>query len=311
MTIKAVFLDLDSVARQDLDLSRLEAVADWDFYSSTSAKQCLSRIRGKQVVVTNKVVIDRALMQQSPGLKLIAVAATGVNNIDLGAANELGIAVKNVTAYGTESVVQHVFMLLFNLMTRFNDYQQAISCGDWHKSEFFCLLDYPIHTLAGKKMGIVGYGELGKAVSNAAKAFGAEVLIAQRPGDNDMREGRMPLDQLISESDVISLHCPLAENTQNLLDKRRIGLMKPSAFLLNTARGGLVDEQALLDALKQQDIAGAGFDTLVVEPPTSDSPLLSADLLNLIITPHIAWAAVESRQNLVDKVADNIQLFFN
>lgn len=303
----AVFLDRESLDRQDLDLSRLtSAVSDWTWFEYTPADKTLAHIGGASIVVSNKVVLDRAILEQAPNLKLVCIAATGTNNIDLTAAHELGISVCNVRGYATPSVVQHVFALILSLTTHLADYTRDIAEGRWHKSRQFCLLDHPIRELEGKTLGIVGYGELGKAVAETARAFGMDVILAQRPGTEPAR-GREPLDRVLAVADVVSLHCPLTEETRDLIGPRELTLMKPDALLINTARGGIIDEAALASALRDGRLGGAGIDVLAQEPPGADSPLLAADIPNLVVTPHIAWASRSSRQRLLDGVAGNVE----
>ncbi len=259
-------------------------------------------------MISNKVLIDRSLMAACTRLKLICIAATGTNNVDLEAAAELGIAVTNVTAYGTPSVVQHVFSLILSLATRQPQYREAVARGDWQRASQFCLLDYPIWELSGKHLGILGYGELGRAVARVAQAFGMQVLVAQRPG-GPPQAGRIPLEDLLPRVDVLSLHVPLAQNTRNLIGARELSLMQPHALLINTARGGIVDEAALADALIGGRLGGAGVDVLSKEPPSDGNPLLNPQLPNLILTPHIAWASLESRQRLVNEIEANIRAY--
>ncbi len=306
---RAVFLDLATVDCGDVDLAPLEsAIAGWQYHETTAPEETLERIQGAELVVSNKVILDRAILEQSPKLKLICIAATGTNNVDLGAARELGIAVTNVAGYSTPSVVQHVFGLILGLSNRLYEYRTLVADGAWPRSEMFCLLDYPFRELSGKLLGIVGYGALGKSVARVAEAFGMEVILAQRPGGPD-QEGRVPLDELLQRSDVVSLHCPLTEQTRDLIGARELGLMKPDALLINTARGGIVDEAALAAALQNGEIGGAGVDVLAAEPPTADHPLLELKLPNLMVTPHIAWASREARQRLIDEIAANITAF--
>ncbi|MDH5570735.1 MAG: 2-hydroxyacid dehydrogenase [Gammaproteobacteria bacterium] len=307
--MRAVFLDWNSLDMGDLDSRSLHAVVDdLQLYNQTKLDQINERIRDAQVVITNKVVLDNTMLSQAKQLRLICIAATGYNNVDLEAAYLRNITVCNVRAYATPSVTQHVFMLVLNLYRRFTQYQNAVELNQWPLSSQFCMLDFPIQELGGKTMGIIGYGELGQAVSKLAEAFGMNVLIARRnPGDQ--RAGRVTLNELLKNSDVVSLHCPLDENNRHLIGKSELCLMRKNALLINTARGGLVDEQALLWALKEGEIAGAGLDVLSIEPPPNDHVLLSQNFPNLIITPHIAWASYESRQRLVEQLAENIKSF--
>ncbi len=311
MNVKTgVVLDLASIDRGDLDLSSLlQVCGTWSMHDATAPAQVGERIRNAQVVVTNKVVLDRELLGSAPGLELVCVAATGTNNVDLAAARDLGLRVCNVVAYATASVVQHVFGLILAHTLRLRDYQQSIERGDWQRSGQFCLLDHPIRELAGLRLGIVGYGELGRAVGRLGEAFGMHVLIAQRPGAGSSA-GRIPLDRLLPQVDILSLHCPLSEGTRDLIGRRELGLMRQDALLINTARGGIVDEQALADALRAGTIGGAGVDVLDTEPPREGNPLLATDLPNLIVTPHVAWASRESRQRLITEVSSNIQAFY-
>ena len=306
---RAAFLDLASVHRSELDLSGLEAaVSKWTWFDNINQAEIPRVLAEVDIVVSNKIVLGEKQLKNAKNLKLICVAATGTNNIDLAAAKSLGIPVCNVRAYATASVVQHVFAMLLALTTRLDEYKTAVHNGQWSRSEHFCLLDFPIRELQGKTLGIVGYGELGKAVAKVAGAFGMQVLISKRnPGDS--RPERWPLHELLQKVDVLSLHCPLNEQTQGLIGEKEFSLMKSDAVLINTARGGLVDESALLDALNRKIIGGAAIDVLAQEPPDDNPPLLQAGIPNLIVTPHIAWASVESRQRLIDEIAKNIEAF--
>ncbi|MCG8425850.1 MAG: 2-hydroxyacid dehydrogenase [Chromatiales bacterium] len=306
---KAVFLDLASVDCDDLDLAGLQATPyQWTFHASTSPEQTLAHIGDADVVVSNKVVLSKAILEQSPSVKLICIAATGTNNVDIPTAKRLGITVCNVTGYATPAVVQHVFALILALTTRLPDYQRIVADGAWQQSSQFCLLDFPITEITGKRLGIVGYGELGQAVARVAQAFGMEVLVAQRPGSNEKaNDDRIPMAKLLPQVDILTLHCPLSENSRNLIDAEALAQMKPNALLINTARGGIVDETALREALQQGKLGGAGTDVLIQEPPANGNPLLRDDIPNLIVTPHIAWASRESRQRLINEVTENIQ----
>ena len=306
---KAIFLDLATVTCGDVKLSALEsAFPGWQYHSATASHEIRERIQAAALVVSNKVLLTQEMLEQASNLKLICIAATGTNNVDLDAARKLGIAVTNVAGYSTPSVVQQVFGLILGLTNRLPEYRALVAEGAWPRSEMFCLLDYPFRELSGKVLGIVGYGALGKSVARVAEAFGMEILLAQRPG-GPLQEGRAPLDELLQQSDIVSLHCPLTEQTRDLIGKRELALMKPNALLINTARGGIVDEAALAAALQQGKIGGAGVDVLAVEPPAADNPLLGLNLPNLMVTPHIAWASREARQRLIDEIAANITAF--
>jgi glycerate dehydrogenase len=303
--MKGVFLDLASLDNNDLNLESLHAVLEeWDLHPHTAAAEVTARLQGAEVVVSNKVVLSREALASADKLRMICVAATGTNNVDLEAARQLGIAVTNVRAYGTASVVQHVFALILSLQRHIPAYQQAIKQRRWEQSNFFCLLDFPIEELGGKVLGIVGYGELGRAVAKIAACFDMEVRVARR-GPDDTRPERVSLDELLAEADILTLHCPLTEANRDLIGETQLRRMKPSAILINAARGGLVNEAALATALRQGWIAGAGIDVLEVEPPDGSSPLL-ADVPNLILTPHIAWASRAARQRLLDQLIEII-----
>jgi glycerate dehydrogenase len=307
-----VFLDTASLDQSDLSWDGLKrALPELIGHESTSPDQILDRSHDAEIIITNKVVLDAGILQQLKALRLICVTATGTNNVDLQYCAKHGITVCNVRDYATASVVQHVFTLILALTTRLGDYRAAVAAGDWTRSSQFCLLDFPITELAGKTLGIIGYGVLGRAVAEIAEAFGLKMLVAQRPGSKLCPEGRVPLHELYTHADIISLHCPLAENTQGLISAEVLRQMQDHALLINTARGGLVDEPALALALREGHIGGAGLDVLSQEPPPTDHPLLAADIPNLLITPHIAWASRESRQRLLDQVGDNIIAYLN
>lgn len=306
---KAVFLDLATVDCGDIDLSPLTSVvSDWTLHAATTPEETSRRIENATLAVSNKVILDRALLQQAAHLKLICIAATGTNNVDLEAAKEFGIAVTNVAGYSTPSVVQHVFGLILSLTNRLPEYRDLIAENSWQRSDQFCLLDFPFRELSGKRLGIVGYGALGKAVAKVAQAFGMQVIVAQRPGGPSQPD-RLPLEELLALADIVSLHCPLTEHTRDLIGGRELALMKPDALLINTARGGIVNEPALADALRNGTIGGAGVDVLTREPPVEGNPLLADDIPNLLITPHIAWAGREARQRLVHEIGENIRAF--
>jgi len=306
-----VFLDRASLDLGDLDFGQLEAtLPDWRFFPKTAPGEVAERIADASIVVVNKVVFDRALLTDATQLKLVCVAATGTNNVDLETCRELGIPVCNITAYSTPAVAQHVMMLILALSTHLLDYHRDVRGGKWQESALFCLMDRPIRELGGSTLGIVGYGELGQAVAKLAQAFGMEVLLAQRPGGKT-QHGRLTLEALLPQVDVLTLHCPLSPATRNLIGARELALMKNDALLINAARGGIVDEQALATALREGTIGGAGIDTLSVEPPREGNPLLDPTLPNLIVTPHNAWAAREARQRLTDLLVLNIRSFLD
>ena len=304
-----VVLDADSLG-PDLDLARLRGQLDhWDWHGQTAPEETANRIREADVVITNKVVLDADAFAAAPHLQLVCVAATGINNIDLDAAREHGVTVCNATGYGTPSVVQHTFALILALATRLPDYQAAVRAGEWSRSPFFCLLDFPITELAGKTLGVIGYGTLGQGVASIARAFGMQVRVAARPGATGIPVDRVAVEDLLEQADVLTLHCPLTDATRGLIGRAELERMKPDALLVNTARGGIVDEAALADALRAGAIGGAGMDVLTQEPPRDGTPLLADDIPNLIVTPHSAWGSHAARQRLVEQVADHIADF--
>ena len=305
--MRGVFLDLETVDRDDLDLRLLEStLPEWSLLKETS--DVSEAIGNANIVVTNKICLDRDILHAAGQLKLVCIAATGTNNVDLVAARENNITVCNVRAYATASVVEHVFTLMLNLVRNLRKYRDAVDRGAWQNADGFCLLDYPVRELNGQTLGIIGYGELGKAVATVARAFGMQILVAQRAGTPADPE-RVPLDKLLSESNIISVHCPLTDSTRNLIGRRELALMRKDAILINTARGGIVNETALSEALRNDEIAGAGIDVLSEEPPRDGNPLLDPSLPNLILTPHIAWAGINARQALINEIAANIQAF--
>ncbi|MDT4819220.1 Glycerate dehydrogenase [compost metagenome] len=307
---RAVFLDHASLDLGDLDMQPLhDAFGELLLHDQTAAGDVAARLQGAQVAISNKVLIDAESIRQCPQLKLILLTATGTNNVDLAAASERGIVVSNCRGYGTPSVAQHTLMLLLNLATRQADYRDAVRAGRWQQSTQFCLLDFPIVELQGKTLGLLGHGELGGAVAKLAEAFGMRVLLGALPG-RPPRADRLPLDELLPQVDALTLHCPLTEATRNLIGQRELDLMKPGAFLVNTARGGLVDEQALADTLRRGHLGGAACDVLTVEPPKDGNPLLAPDIPRLIVTPHNAWGSREARQRIVGQVAENAAAFF-
>lgn len=303
---KAVILDLSATDRGDLCLDAINKLdLEWQLLANASPEKVAALINDKEIVVTNKVVLDKETLEKAKSLKLICISATGTNNVDLQAARELGIDVCNVTGYATPAVVQYVFTAMFNLFGRFQEHRQAVERGEWSHSKQFCLLDFPFHECHGKTLGIVGYGELGKAVAEVAKSFGMKVLIAARNSE-DKRAGRMALKDMLPQLDVLSLHCVLNNETRHLISKKELYSLPKGAIIINSARGGIVNEKDLLEAIESGHLGGAAADVLSLEPPPENHLLLQKKYSNLIITPHIAWASIESRQRLIDQVALNI-----
>lgn len=309
--MRAVFLDYATVSNGDLDQGPLErAVPGIVFHERTAQAEVPARIAGFEVVLANKSVIDRPAIEANRELRLIALTATGVDNVDLAAAREQGVAVCNLRDYCTASVVQHVFAMLLALTHRLSDYHALVASGRWQRAGQFSVFPYPIRELDGRALGIVGFGTLGRAVARAAGAFGMRVEVANRPG-GDATPGRRDLDELLPELDVLSLHCPLTDATRGLIDGTRLARMKPDAVLINTARGALIDPHALAKALSDWRLGGAGIDVLEREPPPPGHPLLDPSVPNLIVTPHVAWAAREARQRCIDELALNVESFLS
>jgi len=305
-----LFADRASLDRGDMDVSKIESLTRFDSRDALPAGSLASAAADAEILIVNKIPIGAEELAALPRLRLLCVIATGVNNIDLDAARAAGVPVVNVRDYAAAAVSQHAFMLMLALSTRFRDYQRDIENGRWQAQPLFCLLDHPICELAGKTLGLIGYGHIARAVERIGLAFGMEVLIARslRP-DAEQRPGRVDLESLLRGSDVVSLHCPLSEHSHHLIGEEQLRLMKADALLINTARGGIIDEPALLKALQRGWIGGAGLDCLEQEPPANDNPVIQARLSNLIITPHNAWGAREARQRLVDGTAENIRRF--
>jgi glycerate dehydrogenase len=306
--MKAVFLEYDTVSNGDLDVSSLADTVGHLQLCESAETNTAERIRDADIVLLNTLVLSRALINEAPKLKLIAVAGTGTDNIDLAAAQARGIAVCNVRGYCTASVVQHVWGLILNLTQHVGDYARLAVDGTWTRNEPLMELRHPIRELNGRLFGVVGWGELGRGTARVAQAFGMQVVIANRRGES-LRPDRVQLQQLLTLSDIVSLHCPLNDSTRGLIGARELALMKPDALLINTARGALVDGSALAAALKAGRLGGAGIDVLPHEPPLESEPLLDPGIPNLILTPHVAWAAREARQRCLDEMAANIKDF--
>ncbi|MBT6455104.1 MAG: D-2-hydroxyacid dehydrogenase [Gammaproteobacteria bacterium] len=302
-----VFLDKFSIDCNDLDLSAITTATELTLYDRSSADEVISRASNAEIIITNKVKLERTQIEQLPKLKLICVIATGTNNIDFQAAADHNIKVCNVKDYAAASVSQHVLMLILSLSSSFLKYQQDIKQGQWQNQDQFCLLSHPIQVLQDKTIGLIGYGHIAKAVENLAIAFGMKVLISRSISCPDTEQtGRLPLHDILKQSDFISLHCPLTDLSENLIGMAEFETMKKSAYIINTARGGIINEVDLLKALKAGLIAGAGLDCLSQEPPLPDDLLITAGLAQLIITPHNAWGTHQARQKLVDGTTENI-----
>lgn len=300
---RIVFLDRDSL---HADVRAPRFAHDWQDHDATHVDQVVERLQGATIAVTNKVPIRAEAIAALPDLKFVAVAATGTDNVDLAACRARGIAVANIRDYSLVSVPEHAFTLMLALRRNLRAYQQDVEAGEWERSSRFCLLDHPIGDLSGGRIGIVGYGALGRQVAHLARAFGMRVAATSRSpiGQHDVLQ--LELDELLRTADVVSLHLPLTDATRHLIGARELALMKPGALLINTARGGLVDEAALADVLQSGRI-GAGFDVLSQEPPGAANPLLALRLPNFILTPHIAWASKGAMQTLADMLVDNIE----
>lgn len=301
------FLDRQSIDCDDLDFSAIQSATDFKSFDFCEADEVLEKAGDAEIIIVNKVKLNKQHFDQLPKLKLICVIATGTNNIDLDAASAKGILVKNVKDYAAASVSQHVFMLILSLTTNFLRYQKDVQDGAWQAQDQFCLLTYPMHELQHKTLGLIGYGHIAKAVERIALAFGMKVIVAESPQSRKKAQGdRVPLQKFLGMSDVISIHCPLTDQTQDLISRKELEMMKTEAILINTARGGIINEVDLLQALQTGQIAGAGIDCLVNEPPHKSDPMITANLPQLIITPHNAWGTLQARQRLVDGTARNI-----
>ena len=305
-SLHIVVLDRDTLVNRPFDFDFPHTLSS---YGTTEVHETLKRIRGADIVITNKVVISAQAFAENPQLKLVAVTATGVNNVDVEAAKQNGTAVCNIRAYGNESVAEHAFMMMITLMRNLPAYQRDVAAGLWENSPFFCHLGAPMRDLNGKTLAIFGRGNIGKTLATYAQAFKMNVVFAEHKNAQSVRDGYVSFDEAIRSADVVSLNCPLTPQTANMIGEAELQQMKPGAILINCGRGGLVDEAALVAALKYGQIGGAGFDVLTQEPPRDGNPLLKARLPNLIVTPHIAWASQEAANRLFDILLDNINHF--
>ncbi len=303
---KIVFLDSATVIA---DVRRPVFAHEWEEYPATTNEQVVARLQDATIAITNKVLLRRESLELLPKLKMVAVAATGTDNVDIEFCRERGIVVSNIRNYSVHTVPEHVFMLMLALRRNLLAFDTDLRKGEWQKSAQFCLFTHPVHDLHGSTLGIIGHGAIGKAVEQIALAFGMKVLFAEHKDTTEVRPDYTAFDTVLRTSDVITLHLPLNMQTRHLISTAEFALMQTHALLINTARGGLVDEMALLEALRSGRIAGAGFDVLAKEPPTAGHPLLDLDLPNFILTPHIAWSGRAAMQTLADQLIDNIEAF--
>ncbi|MCZ4372300.1 D-2-hydroxyacid dehydrogenase [Vibrio diazotrophicus] len=306
---KIVFLDRATIPKH-IELPRLTVEHEWQEYDFTSPEHVFERIYNADIIITNKVVLTGDVLAQLPNIKLIAVSATGVNNVDIEHCRANNIAVSNVQGYATRSVPEHVIGMMFALRRNLMGYHHDIAAGEWQRNKQFCFFTHPIGDIAGSTMGIIGGGALGRATAELAKALGMNVVFAERKGTAECRDGYLPFETVLKQADVISLHCPLSEETRNMVAEQEFAQMKPNTILINTGRGGLVDEIALVDALKKRQIAGAGVDVFTQEPADIDNPLLAnMDLPNLLLTPHVAWGSDSAISQLAQILISNIEAF--
>lgn len=305
-----VFLDSTAIPKH-IPIPRPSFPHNWVEYEYTSAEQTIERAKDADIIITSKVILSREVLQQLPKLKLIAITATGTNNVDLDAAKELGVAVKNVTGYSATTVPEHVLGMIFALKHSLAGWQRDQIAGKWTESKQFCYFDYPITDVKGSTLGVFGKGCLGTEVGRLAELLGMKVLYAEHRNATTCREGYTPFEEVLKQADILTLHCALTETTKNLINQETLSLCKKGAYLINTGRGPLIDEQAVCDALKSGHLGGAALDVLVKEPPEKNNPLieLAKTMPNLIITPHIAWASDSAVTTLTRKVTQNIEDF--
>ena len=309
--MKAVFLDYATMG-PDLDLTPLQTIfPGLEIYADTEIGDLAARVRDAEFVFTNKMQLTDRLIREAGKLRYSGLTATGTDNSDLAAARKHGIAVANIRAYCTQSVAEHVLGTLLMLTHSLPAYRASVRAGEWQASSEACLLAHPVRELSAMTLGIIGFGELGRGVARIAAAFGMKILVAARPGSRTVPEGRTALPDLLAKADVISLHCPLTDDTRNLFDAGTLSKMKRGAILINTARGAIVDSAALVAALESGHIGGAAIDVLAKEPPNRGDPLLGYAGDNLIVTPHIAWATNEARQAPIDELAAHAAAFLN
>lgn len=306
MKHKIVFLDRKSIIA-DIRVPAFDH--EWIDHDKTDPNETLARLKGASIVISNKVRLPGDILAQAPDVKMVAVCATGTDNVDLAWCKANGITVSNIRGYAVHTLPEHVFMLILALRRNLLGWREDVKAGLWQQADAFCLFTRPISDIHGSTLGLVGQGVLGQSVRRIAEAFGMKVLVAEHKNAASVRDGYTAFDTVLKEADVISLHTPLTPETRHMISTREFGLMKPNALLINTARGNLVDEVALIEALKSKRIAGAGFDVLSIEPPRDGNPLLDLDLPNFILTPHVAWGSRDAMQIMADQLVDNIEAF--
>jgi glycerate dehydrogenase len=307
--MRAVFLDRSTIDGS-IDLAPIESQVDnVTYFEHTTQDKIIYRAQFAEIIISNKVLLDSEILSQLPKLKLICVAATGTNNVDLEAAKRLGIAVCNVSSYSTTAVSQYVFALLLEAMQKTSLHIASTRQGDWQNSPIFCHLSTPINELAGRTLAIIGYGEIAQSVAKIANAFSMQVIVAERKGSTQIRDGRVSFEQAMAAADIITLHCPQTPETENIINSQSLALTKKGVILINTARGGLINSRDLLSALKTKHIGYAILDVLEQEPPPKDHPLLNTNLNNLMITAHVAWGSLQAQHRLIIGIANNINSY--
>ena len=303
---RIVFLERDTIKAE---FGRPDFAHEWVEYADTRAQEVIERVRPASIIISNKLSLGEPQLAHAPDVKLIAIAATGSDCIDLDFCRRRGITVCNVRGYAVNSVPEHVLMLILALRRNLLAYRHDVQDGKWQQSKQFCLLSHPLHDIKGSTIGIIGYGSIGKSMAQLAESVGMRLLISEHRNAKSIRAGRTAFDEVLAQSDVVTLHCPLTDETRDMFGRREFELMKRSALLINTARGALIQDQALIAALREGLIAGAASDVLREEPPRQGSPLLDLNLPNFIVTPHVAWASDEATQTLADQVIDNLEAF--
>jgi len=303
---RIVFLERNTI---QANFRRPGFAHDWIEYAESLADQVVGRVQDATIIISNKLSLGEPQLANAPNVKLIAIAATGSDCVDLNYCRSRGISVCNVRGYAANAVPEHVLMMILALRRNLFAYRAEVEQGLWNESKQFCLLTHELHDIRKSTLGVIGYGAIGKSMARLGEALGMRVLISEHKDADELRDGRTSFAETLRQSDVVTLHCPLNERTRDLIGQGELQMMKPTALLINTARGALVDDNALVGALQNGTIAGAGLDCLREEPPRNGGPLLDLKLPNLIITPHVAWASAEAVQTLADQVIDNVEAF--